>query len=121
MNNNNSVGTQKRGFLSPRVLNIIFLAQVVVNIVVLGLIVAGLFFVIGRVDRQAKFQEEATQAQIEFVQGQNDKQLCAQHDIILAVRKLGRGFERALGLPPLTNIDVPDVKGLDCASLSARR
>jgi len=116
-NNHNSVGSQKRGFLSPRVLNIIFLSQVVVNIVVLGIVVAGLFFVIGRVDRQAALQEQVTQVQIEFIQGQNDQQLCAQHDIILAIRNLSRGFERVLGLPPIANIDVPDVKGLSCGNL----
>lgn len=117
---NNSNGPEK-GFLSARVLNTVFISQVVINIIVLGLIIAGLVYALAQLNAQEARQEQITQTQIEIVQNQNNIQLCAQHDVILAVRKLDRGLERVLGLPPLANIDVPRVKGLDCEGLLAGR
>lgn len=115
MKNGNGVSvSNEKGFLSRRVLDIVLIAQIVVNLVVLGLIIAGLIFALGELNQQSDRQEQLTRAQLEFVQGQNDQQLCAQHDIIFAIQKLANGFERTLGLPPLTHITVPDVTGLDC-------
>lgn len=50
--------------------------------------------------------------QIEYVQHQNDAQLCAQHDIIVAVRKIGQ----KLGLP-VEDIVVPNIEELNCDEL----
>jgi hypothetical protein len=56
--------------------------------------------------RDAAFRE----AQIDYIQQQNNAQLCAQHDIILAVRKTNR----SLGLP-VDQIRPPDIEGIECA------
>ena len=52
---------------------------------------------------------QLNQNQVAIVQQQNDAQICTQHDIVLAVKSIGR----KLGLP-VDDITVPDVKGLDC-------
>jgi hypothetical protein len=52
---------------------------------------------------------EFNENQIIYVQQQNDRQLCAQHDILVALRT----FMRTLGLPT-DNIRVPDTEGIDC-------
>lgn len=51
------------------------------------------------------------QQQIVYIQKQNDLQLCAQHDIIVATRKIGQ----KLGLP-VRDIMVPSVEGLNCVT-----
>jgi len=48
-------------------------------------------------------------SQTNIVQHQNDTQLCAQHDITVAVKKIGL----KLGLP-VDDIVPPDVRGIDC-------
>jgi hypothetical protein len=53
--------------------------------------------------------DEVNRQQVIIVQQQNNAQLCAQHDILVAVRQIGR----KLGLP-VADIIVPDVTGLDC-------
>ena len=115
MNNNSD---EKGLFLSPKALNAIFIIQVAVNIMVLGLIVAGLIYTLGELNQASERQEAITRVQIEFIQEQNDKQLCAQHDIIQAVRQLSRGLERVLGLPSIAKIRVPNVSGINCRALS---
>jgi hypothetical protein len=52
--------------------------------------------------------------QIATVQNQNDTQLCAQHDITLAVISVAR----KLGLPT-DDIAVPDIAGLECDARAA--
>lgn len=54
---------------------------------------------------------EINRRQLDAIEYQNDTQLCAQHDIILAVRSIGR----KLGLPT-GDIPVPDTEGLECAT-----
>ena len=109
------------GFLSRRVLDLFFVFQIAANVVVLGILTAMMFLALDRINDQATRQDLIIKQQIEFVQTQNDVQLCTQHDIILAVQKLGRGFERVLGLPPLANIDIPDTHGLNCDEITGRR
>jgi hypothetical protein len=53
--------------------------------------------------------DEVNRQQVAVVKLQNDAQLCAQHDIVLAVRQIGR----KLGLP-VSDIIAPDVTGLEC-------
>lgn len=107
----------EKGFLSKRVLDLFFTFQVVVNIIVLGLLTAAMIYVLGQLSEQATRQEQVLKAQLEFVQTQNDVQICTQHDIILAIQKLARGFERVLSLPPIAQIDVPKVSHIDCETL----
>jgi hypothetical protein len=57
----------------------------------------------------AKQIGEINQRQIETVREQNNAQLCAQHDIVIAVRKIGT----KLGLP-VEDIVPPNVDGIDC-------
>lgn len=52
---------------------------------------------------------EINENQIHYVQAQNDAQLCAQHDIVLAVKSIGH----KLGLP-VNDIPVPSIEGLAC-------
>lgn len=47
--------------------------------------------------------------QAEAIQQQNDAQLCAQHEIVVAVRQIGT----KLGLD-VSDMTVPDIRGLDC-------
>ena len=53
---------------------------------------------------------DLNQRQIAAVQHQNDLQICAQHDMLEAIKKIGL----KLGLP-VRDIHPPDTEGLDCA------
>lgn len=110
--------SDEKGFLSRRVMDLFFIFQIVINVVVLGILVALMFLALARLNTQATRQDQIIKAQINFVQKQNDVQLCTQHDIILAIQKLAHGFERVLGLPPLAKIDVPSTQGLNCDEIT---
>lgn len=92
----------KGRYVSARTLDLLFILQVALNIIVLCLIVGLLFYSIHT-------QNDVDQRQLVAIQRQNDIQLCAQHDITVAVRQIGR----SLGLPT-EDIIVPDIEGLDC-------
>lgn len=55
--------------------------------------------------------EEFNQRQILIVRDQNYLQICAHHDTLVAVRKIGL----SLGLP-VDDLQAPDVEGLNCAA-----
>lgn len=57
----------------------------------------------------AKTVAAVNERQIEAVKVQNEIQLCAQHDIVQAVKQIGI----RLGLP-VEDIIPPDVEGMDC-------
>lgn len=115
-----SNGTNGDRLLSRRVIDLFFIFQVAINVIVLGILVTMMFVALSRINDQASRQDLILKSQIEFVQNQNDIQLCTQHDIILAIQKLGRGLERALGLPPLAHIDIPNTQGLKCDEIAGR-
>jgi hypothetical protein len=73
------------------------------------LFVAVMTFVVIGVLVMAALLYNINQRQIAGVSQQNDAQLCAQHDITVAVRKIGL----KLGLP-VEDIVPPDVEGLNC-------
>lgn len=95
---------EQRRLLDKRVIDALFIFQIVVNIVVLGALVALLF-------SATRDIATITEQQVVIVQQQNEAQLCAQHEIVVAVRKIGV----KLGLP-VEDIVPPDVEGLDCAT-----
>lgn len=80
---------------------------IIAVIVTLGVLTAS---VVNAGRQVAEFNER----QVLIVQEQNDLQLCTQHDITTAVRKIGR----KLGLP-VDDITPPNVEAIDCASLQA--
>ncbi len=91
------------GLVSRRMLDFLFLIQIVVNIVVLALL-GGL-------------QYDATQTladvqmrQVQQAQVVQADALCNQREMLVAIRKIGL----KLGLP-VEDIRLPDVEGLDCA------
>lgn len=71
--------------------------------------VLGWAFVAASVLNTARDVAEINRRQLELVAQQNDAQLCAQHDIVIAVRKIGT----KLGLP-VSDIVPPDVAGIVC-------
>jgi hypothetical protein len=81
----------------------------VVNMVMVVLVVLWLAVITQQVLLSTSRISDINSRQIATVQRQNDAQLCAQHDIIVSVRKIGS----KLGLP-VEDITVPDVTGLDC-------
>lgn len=80
----------------------LFVFQVVANIVVLGvlmILMIVMFITLSNIN----------QRQLESVKLQNDAQICAQADIIGAVKQIGR----SLGLPT-QDIVPPDTSGIEC-------
>ncbi len=63
------------------------------------------FFVVRTNETVSQINEN----QVAVVKAQSDAQICAQHDIVLAVREIGR----KLGLP-VEDIHVPDITGITC-------
>lgn len=92
----------ERGFLSRRIIDWLFLLQVV-------LVVGVLLILTAYTVQTANQVQVISQRQIDIVQQQNNAQLCAQHDIIIATRQIAR----SLGLPT-SGIVVPNVEGLSC-------
>lgn len=58
--------------------------------------------------------QEFNEQQVRIVQDQNSLQICTQHDLTIAVRKIGR----KLGLP-VDDITVPRVEASHCEALRA--
>lgn len=89
-------------WLTNRQTDVLFIVQVTLNIA------AGVFIAV-LVLLTLRQISEINQRQIQAVQQQNNTQLCAQHDIVIAVRQIGV----KLGLP-VDDIRIPDVEGLNC-------
>ena len=80
----------------------LFVVQVIANIVVLGalmFLMIVMFITLSNIN----------QRQLDSVKQQNDAQLCAQADIVGAVKQIGH----SLGLPT-GDIVPPDTTGIDC-------
>jgi len=90
------------GLISRRSQDKLFLIQIVLNIIVLGALLGLMLISTIRIS-------DINRRQIEAVKQQNDAQLCAQHDITVAVRKIGL----KLGLP-VEDIVPPDVSAIQC-------
>jgi uncharacterized protein HemX len=104
--------------ITQRVQDALVLGTVILIIVVLALVVGFVVNATGRISTITQDQLLVTHRQTATVQQQNDAQLCNQHDIVLAVRRLGLGFSKSLGLPvkPYKEIRPPSTEGLNCAS-----
>ena len=92
----------ERELVSRRVLDALFIVQVVANIVVLALVIGLLFTATRNISELSEQQGKAIQAQ-------NYAQLCAQYDLTIAVRRIGL----KLGLP-VDNIQPPSLEGVNC-------
>lgn len=92
----------RTGFPSDRLVRALAL-------VMICLVIVGVMVMVGLVIRQGQQIANLNQQTADFVISQNNAQLCAQHDIVNAVRKIGL----RLGLP-VEDINAPDVKELDC-------
>lgn len=80
-----------------------------VNIAMIVLVVVWMAVVTSQVVVSTGRIADINQRQISTVQEQNDLQLCAQNDMVTAIRKIGL----KLGLP-VEDIVPPDVTGLTC-------
>jgi len=89
-------------FLSRRVLDILFLAQLLLVATVL------LIMVVYSIQTAVEVQH-ISERQTEYVRVQNNAQLCNQHDMLIALVNIAD----KLGLPT-DDIVVPDVEGLHC-------
>lgn len=96
-----------RGFSSGS-LSAIFTLQIALNIIVLCFIIAQLIIASANL-------REIQARQIHYVQDQNTLQLCAQREILVAVRGIGR----KLGLP-VADITTPEVDPTTCVTLAAQ-
>lgn len=83
-------------------IRMMFGVLVVVVVIFLGFVAAQVYTQTGKLN-------QIQLNQIQFVQAQNDAQLCAQEDIIRAVKGIGR----KLGLP-VGDIHPPDTEGINC-------
>jgi hypothetical protein len=101
-----SNGNNDRRFVSRRVLDILFIFQLFLNVIALTVLLSVSylsFSTVGRIDRR----------QVEAVQLQNDTQICAQHDLILAIKRVGVD----LNLPAVRDIRPPSIEGINCEAL----
>jgi hypothetical protein len=80
----------------------LFVFQIVANVVVLGALLILMMIATIRIS-------DINQRQLDSVQLQNSAQICAQADIVGAVKQIGR----SLGLP-VQDIVPPDTTGLEC-------
>jgi hypothetical protein len=86
----------------------------VVNWVMIVLVVLWMAIITQQVILSTSRISDINTRQIATVQDQNDTQLCAQHDITVAVISVAR----KLGLPT-DDIAVPDITGLECDARAA--
>jgi len=93
--------------LSPASYGRLFVFQVAFNIIVLSFIIAQLILATSHI-------QQIQRDQIHYVQDQNTLSLCAQREILVAVRGIGR----KLGLP-VEDIVAPKVDPVFCEALSA--
>lgn len=75
------------------------------------LVIVGVMIMVGLVIKQGQQIADLNRRTGVYVISQNNAQLCAQHDIVIAVKQIGV----KLGLP-VDDIVVPDVTGLPCES-----
>lgn len=94
----------RKGFPSDRLIRALALGMIC-------LVIVAVMLMVGLVIRQGQQIADLNQRTGQIVISQNEAQLCAQHDIVVAVRQIGR----KLGLP-VEDIIVPNVEGLDCAT-----
>jgi hypothetical protein len=92
----------RSGFPSDRLVRALALSMIV-------LVIVAVMAMVGLVIRQGQQIANLNKATADYIVAQNKAQLCAQHDITIAVKKIGR----RLGLE-VTDIVVPNVAGLNC-------
>jgi hypothetical protein len=78
-------------------------------LVMICLVIIGVMVMVGLVIRQGRQIAQLNDSTGRYVVAQNNAQLCGQHDITIAVKKIGL----KLGLP-VEDIIPPDVSGLNC-------
>ncbi len=82
------------------------------NTLLIALVLGTLVYLTVTVVDASNSVKEFNEQQVRYVQNQNDLQLCTQHDLTIAVRKIGR----KLGLP-VDDISVPKVQEEHCDEL----
>ncbi len=82
------------------------------NTALIALVLGTLVYLTVTVVDASNSVKQFNEQQVRYVQDQNDLQLCTQHDITIAVRKIGR----KLGLP-VEDITVPQVQEEHCEEL----
>ncbi len=87
-------------------------ALYVANTALIALVLGTLVYLTVTVVDASNSVKTFNEQQVRYVQDQNDLQLCTQHDLTIAVRKIGR----KLGLP-VDDITVPNVEDVPCAEL----
>lgn len=94
----------------PRLRRWLYLSNSVLIVVVLGTLI----YLTASVLEASNDVQHFTEQQVQIIQAQNDLQLCTQHDITIAIRKIGR----KLGLP-VDDITVPIVREIPCEELQS--
>jgi hypothetical protein len=87
-------------------LDALFIFQLFLNVIALTILLSVSYLAydtVGRID----------QRQVEQIKDQNDAQICARHDIVLAIKRIGDD----LNLPGVRNLEPPSIEGIDCESL----
>jgi hypothetical protein len=109
-----ATATEERGrSLYPRrVLELLFVLQIVINILFLTWLAALQYRATHAIADLNHQQIAGVSAQITAAKRQNNIQICAQHDLTIALRKIGL----RLGLP-VEDIRPPTTKGIDCDAL----
>ena len=92
----------KNGFLSRRVLDALFLGQLV-------LVIVAVVVVVTYAIDTAREVQQISERQALILQQQNNFQICNQHVMLDSLKDIAR----KLGLPT-EDIMVPSVKGLNC-------
>lgn len=82
------------------------------NTVMICVVLLALTYLTFSVVEASRHVKEFNEQQVNIVQQQNDLQLCTQHDLTIAVRKIGR----KLGLP-VDDISIPNVEEIPCDEL----
>lgn len=82
------------------------------NTVMICVVLLALTYLTFSVVEASRHVKEFNEQQVNIVQQQNDLQLCTQHDLTIAVRKIGR----KLGLP-VDDISIPSVEEIPCDEL----
>jgi hypothetical protein len=101
-----SNGNNERKFVSRRMLDALFIFQLFLNVIALTILLSVSYLAYDTVG-------QINERQIEQVQSQNDTQICAQHDLILAIRRVGAD----LNLPAVRDIRPPSIEGINCEAL----
>ncbi len=104
--------TNGDGFLSRKILDLLFMFQLTLFATMCTLVVVITLQTSGKVADLNKAQVEFAIQQNKTAIAQNNRALCNQHDMIVAVKLIGD----RLNILRTEDIPVPDISGLECLS-----